>query len=146
MLELDEVVRQNQLACLPFAKSGRAEIELLEQHPSLIDMIQRGKNAKLDSVRLRSRLGDEDAFYANAAKARPMSRDSDQSTPLREAKQSLSRPADEQTHTRLKEKASAVDLIFEMEDDDLTITDEPTPATPFLEKSRVSSEFCETSP
>ena len=40
-LELDTVVRENQAACLPYAKSGHAERLLHETHPSLIeDMLE----------------------------------------------------------------------------------------------------------
>ena len=56
MLELDEVVRQNQLACLPIAKSGRAEDDLIEKYPRLPELMERSKLIKIDSVSLQTRL------------------------------------------------------------------------------------------
>ncbi|KAL8810050.1 MAG: hypothetical protein Q9200_002883 [Gallowayella weberi] len=44
LLELDVVVRQNQLARLPIARSGRAEVELLDSYPQLAEIIERGKH------------------------------------------------------------------------------------------------------
>src|SRR6266536_4095744 len=35
LVELDEIVRRNQLNCLPFEKSNRAELLLHERHPTL---------------------------------------------------------------------------------------------------------------
>ncbi|KAL8825414.1 MAG: hypothetical protein Q9191_004433 [Dirinaria sp. TL-2023a] len=119
MLELDEVVRQNQLACLPFAKSGRAEAELIDRHPGLRDTIERGRRAKIDSLALRSRLRDEDAFYANAAKARPAPRnDDDTPSSLQKMKPRSSSEKDVRLDNPLKQKASNGDLMFEMEEDD----------------------------
>ena len=67
LAELDEVVQQNQLAYLPFARSDRAQNELIDQYPDLIERIEEGKQRRIDSMRLRSRLADaeqkEDASY-----------------------------------------------------------------------------------
>ena len=73
MLELDDVVRANQVACLPFAKSGRAESELFERYPELFGVIERGKRAKIDSFRLQSTLRDEESYHTRAGKGRPVS-------------------------------------------------------------------------
>lgn len=148
MLELDEVVRQNQLACLPFAKSGRAEAELIERHPALLDIIQRAKRAKVDSLGLRSRLGDEDAFYAHAAKARPASRDEDEARPAQMMSSSVSNETDRNPRTRLRQQASNVDMMFEMEDDDhLLATKGAHSTTPLHGKGRLDpSHLAESSP
>lgn len=124
MCELDEVVRQNQLACLPFAKSGRAEAQLIDRYPGLRDTIERSKRTKIDSLALRSRLRDEDVFYANAAKAQPISRNDDEtssSSQRRRHRSSNGRDAGSSNH--LKQKTSNGDLMFAMEEDD----DQPVP-------------------
>jgi hypothetical protein len=54
--ELDEVVKANQMAFLPFARSGRAEAELIEQYPELLGQIETSKQRRVDSMRLRTRL------------------------------------------------------------------------------------------
>lgn len=54
--ELDEMVQENQRACLPFARSGRAEAELFEQHPELVAQIELGRHGTIDSLRPRRRI------------------------------------------------------------------------------------------
>ena len=119
MCELDEVVRQNQLACLPFAKSGRADAELIDRHPSLRDTIERGRRSKIDSLALRSRLRDEEAFYSIAAKARPVSRNDDETpSSLQKTRHKSSNERDVGSSNLLKQKVSNGDLMFAMEEDD----------------------------
>ncbi|KAI7525203.1 hypothetical protein KC316_g18497, partial [Hortaea werneckii] len=62
LVELDEVVRANQLACMPFAKSGRAELLLHERHPDLAEIITRNKQRKIDGVNVKSKHQDLDTF------------------------------------------------------------------------------------
>lgn len=114
MLELDEVVRQNQLACMPFAKNGRAEAELFEAHPELHDIIKRGRRAKIDSFRLQSRLLDEDIYYANAAKARTLPQSDENPSPSSKTR----RKSSSERHAAsspLRPKKSITDLMFDME-------------------------------
>jgi len=132
MLELDEVVRQNQLACMPFAKNGRAEAELFEAHPELHDIIERGRRAKIDSFRLQSRLLDEDIYYANAAKARTLPQN-DENLSLSSKVRRKSSSERYAASSPLRPKASITDLMFEMEE----LPDEATPegssrSTPLL--------------
>lgn len=148
MLELDEVVRQNQLACMPFAKNGRAEAELFEAHPELYDIIERGKRAKIDSFRLQSRLLDEDIFYANAGKARTLPHDDEAPSPSSKVrrKSSIERYA---ASTPVRPKKSITDLMFEMEElpDEATL-EGSSHSTPLLEgnKSQISPRLQASSP
>ena len=138
LLELDEVVRQNQVACMPFSKSGRAEAELFDRYPELIDVVERGRRAKVDSFRLQSRLRDEESYYASAAKARPVTRDGkDDAKGLRSLNSGTS---DYDTGARgaLKSQNSIGDLMFEMEEENDEISAAvPKAATP----SRVASQL-----
>ena len=137
MTELDEVVRQNQLACLPFAKSGRAEAELSDAHPELSEIIERGKRAKIDSFRLQSRLQDEDSYYTNVAKARSLSHDNGGTSPS--PQQARQKSLNERPHSSnpLKQKTSTVDLMFEMEDEpDEFIGTGSTLSTPITSRNR----------
>ena len=70
MLELDEIVRQNQLNCLPVSKSGRAEAELLENHPELIERLQHSKRVKVDAVSLHSHLYERESRQGGAFKTK----------------------------------------------------------------------------
>ena len=119
MLELDEVVRQNQVACLPFSKSGRAEAELFERYPELFDTVERGRRAKIDSFRLQSRLRDEESYYASTGKARPISRDgTDNQKPPRNM--TLKAPEHDgggQTPSKPHNRED-VELMFQMEEEE----------------------------
>ena len=119
MLELDDVVRQNQLACLPFAKSGRAEAELLEAHPELVTFRERDRRAKIDSMALQSRLHEVERKEAsnrtrlealNESKASPLS----SATSLRSSNKSL----EIERSLVLASKKSADDLMFDLDDDE----------------------------
>jgi inhibitor of Bruton tyrosine kinase len=67
LAELDEVVQQNQLAYLPFARSSRTHDELVDRYPELAEQMDLGKRRRIDSMRLRTRLADaqvkEDASH-----------------------------------------------------------------------------------
>lgn len=119
MLELDEVVRQNQLACLPISKSGRAEAELLESYPELADLIERGKKIKIDSVSLQTRLHEREAKFVGGSKAKAaFLEDFDPSPSMQKSRSLSSREAN--IHSKspsLKPLRSAADLMFDMDDD-----------------------------
>ncbi|KAI4746313.1 hypothetical protein E4T50_03332 [Aureobasidium sp. EXF-12298] len=66
LLELDDIVRANQLALMPFAKSGRAEALLHERHPELAGLIDRDRRIKLDSIMLHSKYQDLDGWGPNS--------------------------------------------------------------------------------
>lgn len=68
--QLDAMVQENQVAYLPFTRSGRAEAELFDQHPELTAKIEQGKQRMIDSLRLRSRLLDSEERVRSAQKAR----------------------------------------------------------------------------
>lgn len=121
MLELDGVVRQNQLACLPVAKSGIAEAALLQAYPELSGMIERGRQARLDSMAFRYRSREDEMRYGSFPKVkgpildelafvqpgRPSSSKGQSSAP----KSSL-----------LRARSSTADLMFDMEEGDSTDT------------------------
>lgn len=53
--ELDQVVRANQLACMPFAKSGRAEMLLHQRHPDLAAAIKQDRLKRINAIALQTR-------------------------------------------------------------------------------------------
>lgn len=132
MLELDEVVRENQLACLPISKSGKAEAELLESYPSLADLIERGKHIKIDSISLQTRLHEPEARSVGGSKAKAAFReDFDQSSSSQKLRPKSSR--DENSHSKspsLKPKSSAADLMFDMDEDSELDSEEDVRSTP----------------
>lgn len=110
--ELDEVVRQNQLNCMPFAKSGRAELELHDRHPGLAAAIDRNRRAKIDAVRLRSKFQNLQAFS-------PGSLDDDGDSPMQQKGRRRSSIAvrAEPDQPALKTKASSKDMMFAMDEE-----------------------------
>ncbi|KIW62974.1 hypothetical protein PV04_09858 [Phialophora macrospora] len=92
LLELDTVVQDNQLAFLPFARSERAEAELLESHPDLLGQIETARQRRVDSMRLRSRLFEDEERYSASVKLRYGSLDRQASSPHN--KSTLRSPAD----------------------------------------------------
>jgi inhibitor of Bruton tyrosine kinase len=107
--ELDGVVRENQLACLPFAKSGRAEFLLHERNPELAATITRNRQARIDAVSLRAKYLGLDTFS-------PGSVVEDTASPL-VASRSRRKSSGMLTSPKLKAKASAKDMIFSMDDE-----------------------------
>ncbi|KAK6434659.1 hypothetical protein LTR95_009157 [Oleoguttula sp. CCFEE 5521] len=120
--ELDEVVRQNQLACMPFAKSGRAQRDLHERHPELAVILQRNKQTRVDAIRLRSKHHDMETVHAGSY--------DDQSSPLQ--LKSRRRPSSTLKATSevpaLKAKASSKDMMFSMDEDGEHKAASPSPS------------------
>lgn len=63
------MVRDNQLSTMPFAKSGRAEAELLERYPELAARIDRDRQAKLDSLNLQMKYIDHQGAFGTPLNA-----------------------------------------------------------------------------
>ncbi|KAF2654903.1 hypothetical protein K491DRAFT_659142 [Lophiostoma macrostomum CBS 122681] len=121
LLELNQVVRDNQLANLPFAKSGRAEALLYEKYPELLERIERGKRAKVDAIVLSNKFSESHGLPSTSFRAQSLEELS--SSPLRQrTRRRTSREAkatDSPSITpSLKGKASISDMIFEMSDGD----------------------------
>lgn len=122
LLELNQVVRDNQLAYLPFARSGRAEALLLEKHPELAEKIDRGRRAKIDSVMLSNKFSEGDGAALTSFKAQSLEEMS--ASPLRQrarrkaSKESKPEPISPGLTPVLKGKNSLADLIFEMSDEE----------------------------
>jgi inhibitor of Bruton tyrosine kinase len=123
--ELNSVVRDNQLAYLPFARSGRAEALLFDKYPELAERIERGKRAKIDAIVLSNKYAEGDGTVSTSFRAQSLEEIS--SSPLRQ--RTRRRPSkgikeNDESPTMtpaLKPRTSAQDLMFEMSDgeDDL---------------------------
>ncbi|QIX01901.1 hypothetical protein AMS68_007418 [Peltaster fructicola] len=112
--ELDEVVRQNQLNCMPFAKSERAELDLHERHPGLAEMIDRNKRAKVDAIRLRSKFQELMAFKPGS-----VDDDHEQMSPMqsKSRRRSSNHVKHDADRPQLKPKASSKDMMFVMDEE-----------------------------
>ena len=117
LLELNQVAHENQLAYLPFARSGRAEAVLFDRYPELAEKIERAKRAKIDAIVLSNKYADADGFSTSF---RAQSLEEVSASPLR---QRTKRRASKDTKSpaltpALKGKGSVQDLMFEMSDGD----------------------------
>lgn len=120
MLELDDVVRQNQLACLPVAKSGRAEDDLIEKYPQLLELMARSKLIKIDSIALQTRLHEREAKSSGGSRSKAAFLEGfDQSSSVPKSRSRASRDRTGQSKSpSLRAKGSIPDLMFEMEEDE----------------------------
>jgi hypothetical protein len=118
-------VHENQLAYLPFARSGRAEAVLFDKYPELAERIERGKRAKIDAIVLSNKFCD-DGIASTSFRAQSLEELS--TSPLRTrnrrkaSKESRTDPGSPIVTPALKSKNSVADLIFEMsegEDEDV---------------------------
>ncbi|TGO26206.1 hypothetical protein BPAE_0064g00220 [Botrytis paeoniae] len=138
VLELDEVVRDNQLHCLPFAKSGRADLDLHEKYPELAEDIYEERRRKLGDMMFRAHLKDEDSRLSSSFKMRMGSIDDNLSSPSNEKARRRSRVAkNEPFSPSIRPKDMAADFMFDMDDDelpgsppDLNLTIDLTSASP----------------
>ncbi|KAI9714167.1 MAG: hypothetical protein M1812_006495 [Candelaria pacifica] len=94
LLELDQVIRENQLACLPIAKSGKVEVLLHEKYPDLAINIERGRQAKLQSLAAEINKREDDV----------------RRRPSKDTGVAAQSP-------NLRGKPSTADLMFDMDDD-----------------------------
>ena len=120
LLELDEVVRANQLNCLPFAKSGRAELLLHERHPSLAGDIDEERQRRVRDMTFRTNLRDDDSRLSSSSRHRVGSLDDFLSgSPSQDKARKKSKAARNAPFSpSIRPKDSTIDLMFDMDDDD----------------------------
>jgi hypothetical protein len=109
------VAHDNQLAYLPFARSGRAEAVLFDRYPELAEKIERSKRARVDAIVLSNKYADVDGLSSSF---RAQSLEEVSASPLRQrAKRRASKEAKSPALIpALKGKGSVQDLMFEMSD------------------------------
>ncbi|KAI9839758.1 MAG: hypothetical protein M1838_004269, partial [Thelocarpon superellum] len=122
LLELDVVVRENQRDCLPFVRSGKADALLQEKFPELADARNRERQSKIDSVLVRARMGEPDFRMSGSykTKLRPSSVSEVSSTQHRTRRKSSREVGGGSAGASplLTSKASTMDLMFDMDDDE----------------------------
>ncbi|KAL8925284.1 MAG: hypothetical protein Q9208_003574 [Pyrenodesmia sp. 3 TL-2023] len=119
MAELNDTVRQNQLARHPISRSGRAQAELLDAYPQLAELIERGKRTKVDQIAFRSRWRHDDIL----AKSLPIKgglslhdeAKSSALTALKPTQKSHNDDDPQGSSPFLKSAKSTADLMFQMD-------------------------------
>lgn len=123
LLELDEVVRENQLARLPFVRSGRAELLLHEKYPDLMLDIEEERRRRVKEFAFKNTHREDERKLSASYRARfgslgemaALSQTPD--GPRRKSKSGRNEPFS----PSLRPKASQNDMIFDMEEDGLSI-------------------------
>ncbi|PFH58902.1 hypothetical protein XA68_13069 [Ophiocordyceps unilateralis] len=129
--ELDQVVRSNQLARFPVARSGRAELLLHEKYPDLAMDIEEERRRRVKEMAFRLTQKDEEKRLSSLYKTRIGSLDEGLSVTPPPAERSRLTPRtsrSEQPSPTLRGKQSQGDLIFSMDEE----------SSPFASKLGVS--------
>ncbi|KAI5304358.1 hypothetical protein KEM56_006593 [Ascosphaera pollenicola] len=115
--ELDHVCHESQLACQPVARGRNSEEFLFGRFPELVPLIEEKKQRRVDAMRLKSRLHEDEERFRRSRIEKP-----DSAVPP-----SASKGDDVPTPTRppaLRSKQSVGDMMFEMEDEAFTLSTE----------------------
>lgn len=126
LVELDEMVRANQLTRLPFARSGRAALLLHEQYPELAGDIDEERQRRVKEMAFKVTQRDEEKRLAASSKGKYGSLD-ESAPPTADRPRKLSKSAPiEPPSPALRPKQSQHDLMFEMDDEESTVVDSPS--------------------
>ena len=118
LLELDAVVRDNQLARFPFARSGRAELLLHERYPELAQDIDEERQRRVREIAFKAALKDEERKLSSSFKAKYGSHDDPFTiAPSPDRLGKASRARNEPFSPSLKAQASHGDLMFDMDEE-----------------------------
>ncbi|KAH7319712.1 hypothetical protein B0I35DRAFT_408491 [Stachybotrys elegans] len=116
--ELDEVVRDNQLARFPFARSGRADALLHEKYPDLAADIEEERQRRVKEFAFKASQREDEKKLSSSYKTRFGSLDeSTMATPDSSRRKSRS-GRNEPFSPSLRPKESLADMIFTMDDED----------------------------
>ncbi|KAL8716762.1 MAG: hypothetical protein Q9225_005941 [Loekoesia sp. 1 TL-2023] len=139
ILELDDAVKQNQLAQLPISRSGRADAELLEAYPQLAEIIERGKHIKIDQIAFQSRWRRDDVLSKSASTRGGFSvvNEATSRSPSvqKSARNTYTGQTTQENDPSLKSQKSIADLMFDME-----MNEEVLGQTPALQTSKTNFE------
>ncbi|KAI0593237.1 BTB/POZ domain-containing protein [Biscogniauxia sp. FL1348] len=121
LFELDEVVRDNQLARCPFARSGRAGMLLHEQNPELSQDIEEERQIRVKEMAYKATQEKDEKKLSSSFKTRFGSLDDLSGVSLTPEKSRRKPKAfrNEPFSPVLRPKDSHADLIFDMDDEEL---------------------------
>ncbi|KAI1178294.1 hypothetical protein F4777DRAFT_111756 [Nemania sp. FL0916] len=118
--ELDEIVRDNQLARCPFARSGRAELLLHERNPELAHDLYEERQTRVRDMAFKATLKDDEKRGPSYKSRFGSFDDLSGISPTvdRAARQKFKTHRNEPFSPELRPKSSMVDLIFNMDGDE----------------------------
>ncbi|KAH7175668.1 hypothetical protein EDB81DRAFT_15926 [Dactylonectria macrodidyma] len=119
LVELDEVVRDNQLARFPFVRSGRAELILHESNPHLTTDIDEERQLRVKEMAFKAIQKEDEKKLSSSYKARVGSLDDfgPVQTPDKSSRK-LRAGYNEPFSPSLRPRQSQGDLIFDMDEED----------------------------
>ncbi|KAK9773129.1 putative BTB/POZ domain-containing protein [Seiridium cardinale] len=137
MLELDQVVRDNQLARCPFAKSGRSDLLLHERYPALVEDIEEERQIRVKAMAYKFNPKDDEKKLSSSFKTKFGSLDDTSAvSPLLDKTRRKSKPGrNEPFSPNLRPKNSRADLIFDMDEEETSMgspSPSPRPLDPSL--------------
>ncbi|KAK8097884.1 myosin [Apiospora kogelbergensis] len=137
LLELDEVVRDNQLARCPFARSGRADLLLHERYPQLASDIDEERQRRVREMAYKAMSRDEEKKIPSSFKARIGSLDDMSGVSLtpEKTRQKSRAPRNEPFSPELRPKNSQADLMFDMDDETSSVSSPLSPCPKPLDAS-----------
>jgi hypothetical protein len=132
LLELDQVVRDNQLARCPFAKSERADLLLHERHPELAEDIDEERQRRVKAMAFKLNQRDDEKKLSTSLKTRYGSLDDFAAlSPLLDRSRRKSKATrNEPFSPYLRPKDSQADLIFDMDDEESSSIASPLSPSP----------------
>ncbi|KAI0138908.1 hypothetical protein F4776DRAFT_662609 [Hypoxylon sp. NC0597] len=132
ILELDEVVRDNQLARCPFARSGRANLLLHERNPELAQDIDEERRRRVREMAFRFTQRDDEKRLSSSLKTRIGSLDESAGiSPMPDKSKRRSKVVRNEPFTpELRPRDSHADLIFAMDEEGSPDASSPVSPSP----------------
>lgn len=115
---MDQVVRDNQLARCPFARSGRADLLLHERHPELAQDIDEERHRRVKAMAYKAAQKDDEKKMSSSFKTRLGSlEDMSGVSPTPERRRKAKAGRNEPFSPELRARDSQADLMFAMDDE-----------------------------
>ncbi|KAI1373510.1 hypothetical protein F4677DRAFT_429142 [Hypoxylon crocopeplum] len=132
LLELDEVVRDNQLARCPFARSGRANLLLHDRNPELAQDIDEERQRRVKEMAFKVFQRDDERKLSSSFKVRVGSLDESIGiSPIPDRTRRKSKAVQNEPFTpELRPRDSHPDLIFAMDEEGLPGASSPVSPSP----------------
>ena len=118
LLELDEVVRENQAARFPVARSHRADLELHEAHPELAQDIDEERHRRVREMVFKHSQKEDERRTSSSFRGKLGSFDDVTPTSPEKTKRKSKSGHNEPFSPDLRPKPSQADLIFDMDEEE----------------------------
>lgn len=146
MHELDEVVRENQLARAPFSRSGRAEMLLRERYPELVEDIEEERRRRAKEIGWKAAHKDDERKVSVSYRTKFGSfEDGLAMSPSVDKPRLKSKAAAQDMNTPpLRAQASQGEMIFSMDEDAVECPESPSLRPAKQGASKASTRETET--